>query len=93
MAKLLTRIIVSYCFQSALQIPLNTISWMLWHNRVQFSVRFFAVSCAVLTGLIYTLWRPPLYDYDGYMYMLQGLHPKDTLNAQHLLWLPWESLI
>jgi len=27
------------------------------------------------------------------MYYAEGLHPKDTLNAQHLLGYPWESLI
>ncbi len=41
--------------------------------------------------LIYTAWRPGVYNFDGYSYLFQGLQPLENLNAHHLLWLPVQA--
>jgi len=37
-------------------------------------------------------WRPLVYNFDGYMYPLEGLDPLDTMNAHHLFWIPMQAL-
>ena len=46
----------------------------------------------VLVGI--GLWlAPPLYNFDGYMYRLEGRSPIDNLNPTHLLWVPIQAAI
>ncbi len=47
-----------------------------------------AASLAVGCGAAYLVLRPPLYDFDGYMYRLYSLLPSRFTNANphHLLW-------
>jgi hypothetical protein len=44
---------------------------------------------------IYLLLRPPLYNYDGYVYRLAALQPFDgtNFNPHHLMWYPIERAI
>jgi hypothetical protein len=53
----------------------------------------FAVFVPVLS--IYLLLRPPLFNYDGYVYRLQALGPAqgDNINPHHLLWYPIQKAI
>jgi hypothetical protein len=53
----------------------------------------FVVFIAVLS--VYLLLRPPLYNYDGYLYRLQALGPVegDNFNPHHLLWYPVQKAI
>jgi hypothetical protein len=53
----------------------------------------FAVFVAVLS--IYLLLRPPLFNYDGYIYRLKALGPPqgDNVNPHHLLWYPIQKAI
>ncbi len=45
--------------------------------------------------LIYLVFRPPLYDYDGYMYRLWATTPQawDNANPHHVLWNAWQMAI
>jgi len=43
--------------------------------------------------LIYFFISPPLFNYDGYLYRLQGLAPLSDINHTHLLWVPIQWLI
>ncbi len=51
-----------------------------------------ATACAVFVSVlsIYLLLRPPLFNYDGYIYRLQALRPtqSDSINPHHLMWYP-----
>jgi hypothetical protein len=44
---------------------------------------------------IYLLMRPPLFNYDGYVYRLQALgpHQSDYINPHHLMWYPLQKAI
>jgi hypothetical protein len=52
-----------------------------------------AAFIAVLS--VYLLLRPPLFNYDGYLYRLQALGPVegDNFNPHHLLWYPVQKTI
>jgi len=48
-----------------------------------------------LFSLLASLWiffAPPLFDFDGYMYRLNGLAPAKNVNPAHLLWVPMQAL-
>ena len=49
---------------------------------------FVAISVAVVCGVVYLVLRPPLYDFDGYMFRLYSLLPSRVSNSNphHLLW-------
>jgi len=56
------------------------------------------VSALVLLVLLlstYLLLRPPLFNYDGYVYRLEALQPAqgDCINPHHLLWYPIQRAI
>jgi len=57
-------------------------------DRVQSSNWIVATSLAVGCGVVYLLLRPPLYDFDGYMFRLYALLPSrfSNSNPHHLLW-------
>jgi hypothetical protein len=44
---------------------------------------------------IYLLLRPPLFNYDGYIYRLEALRPAQSanINPHHLLWYPLQKAI
>ncbi len=50
---------------------------------------------AALAGTVYLALRPPLFNYDGYVYRLQALDSfqPQHLNPHHLLWYPVQSLL
>jgi hypothetical protein len=41
----------------------------------------------------YVWISPPLFNYDGYIYRLQGLTPLQEINQTHLLWIPLQWLL
>ena len=49
----------------------------------------------VFAGLAgWGIWlAPPLYNFDGYMYRLQGRSPLENLNPTHLVWMPIQAVI
>ncbi len=51
------------------------------------------LAVAVLAGAVYLALRPPLFNYDGYVYRLQAFSPfqDDNLNPHHLLWHPLQA--
>jgi len=53
------------------------------------------LSVIVFGGLLgLGLWlAPPLYNFDGYMYRLQGRNPLENLNPTHLIWVPIQAVI
>jgi hypothetical protein len=36
--------------------------------------------------------RPLVYNFDGYMYPLEGLEPLESMNAHHLFWIPVQAV-
>ena len=56
-----------------------------------------ATASAVFVSVLstYLLLRPPLYNYDGYIYRLQALGPLqgDNINPHHLLWFPIQKAL
>lgn len=56
------------------------------------------VSALILLVLVlstYLLLRPPLFNYDGYVYRLEALQPAqgDCINPHHLMWYPIQRAI
>jgi hypothetical protein len=53
------------------------------------------VAISILCGAIYLMSRPPLFDYDGYMYRFYAMQPDrwQNTNPHHLLWNPIEILL
>jgi hypothetical protein len=49
----------------------------------------------VLVLSVYLLMRPPLFNYDGYLYRLEALQPAEgvNINPHHLLWYPIQKAI
>lgn len=66
---------------------------MTGRSRAEFSPWWLSVLVFVgLAGL--GLWlAPPLYNFDGYMYRLQGRSPLENLNPTHLVWVPIQAVI
>jgi len=50
---------------------------------------------SITCGLIYLVSRPPLFDYDGYMYRFYAMQPEpwQNTNPHHILWNPIQILI
>jgi hypothetical protein len=49
-----------------------------------------------LFGLLATfgvVMAPPLSNFDGYVYRLNGLSPVDSLRGPHLIWIPFQALL
>jgi len=46
-----------------------------------------------LFGLCYFWISPPLFNYDGYSYRLQGLAPLQNINQTHLIWVPFQWIV
>ncbi len=63
-------------------------------RRSAFS-RIFPAILALSIGLVYVLLRPPLFNYDGYVYRLEALEPFNgsMFNPHHLLWYPAQILV
>src|SRR5213083_974039 len=51
------------------------------------------LAVAVLAVAVYLALRPPLFNYDGYVYRLQAFSPfqDENLNPHHLLWHPLQA--
>ena len=51
---------------------------------------------ALVMGLLWFAiclhWRPLVYNYDGYMYPIEGRQLLENINAHHLLWIPVQAL-
>src|SRR5208283_2997848 len=47
-----------------------------------------SVALFALLAILGIMLAPPLFEFDGYMYRLNGLAPLDNLNQAHLLWIP-----
>jgi hypothetical protein len=41
----------------------------------------------------YIFISPPLFNYDGYTYRLQGLAPLQNINQTHLIWVPFQWML
>ncbi|MGD1105015.1 MAG: hypothetical protein ABSA59_23460 [Terriglobia bacterium] len=70
-------------------VPANTGAWGRGPALATAAAVFVSVSS------IYLLLRPPLFNYDGYIYRLQALGPAQGvyINPHHLLWYPIQKAI
>lgn len=61
----------------------------------RWSARLAALAAGIGIALISFTLRPPLHNYDGYLYRLQALAPfaGDAINPHHLLWYPVQKAI
>jgi hypothetical protein len=59
-----------------------------WTGGTELSNWIVATSLAIGCGIVYLALRPPLYDFDGYMFRLYALLPSrfSNSNPHHLLW-------
>src|SRR3954468_21487207 len=58
------------------------------HRRLVEPAGVFALFAA-----LYSLFRTPAYNYDGYTYFLQGYAALESLNPHHLAWIPAQAIL
>ena len=77
----------SLATQNALNSPADA-------ESSRWGVALATASVALVTILsVYLLMRPPLHNYDGYIYRLEALQPAEggDINPHHLLWYPLQK--